>query len=76
MARGEFSIIIAGLAVGVAGAEDLPGLAAAYVLILAVAGPVAAKLAAPGRRRNRPTGSSERREPPGSEPTEVVRTAD
>jgi CPA2 family monovalent cation:H+ antiporter-2 len=53
MARGEFSIIIAGLAVGVAGAEDLPGLAAAYVLLLAVAGPVAAKYADPARRKNR-----------------------
>ncbi|HEU4320535.1 MAG TPA: cation:proton antiporter [Acidimicrobiia bacterium] len=44
MARGEFSIVIAGLAVGVAGAEDLPALAAAYVLLMAVSGPVAAKL--------------------------------
>ncbi|MGQ0848038.1 MAG: cation:proton antiporter [Actinomycetota bacterium] len=51
MARGEFSIIIAGLAVGVSGAEDLPALAAAYVLLMAVAGPVAAKLADPGRSR-------------------------
>lgn len=53
IARGEFSIIIAGLAFGVVGAEDLPALAAAYVLILAVAGPVAAKFADPGRRRRR-----------------------
>lgn len=53
IARGEFSIIIAGLAVGVVGAEELPGLAAAYVLILAVAGPVAAKLADPARSRKR-----------------------
>lgn len=45
IARGEFSIIIAGLAVGVVGAEDLPALAAAYVLILAVAGPISAKFA-------------------------------
>ena len=51
MARGEFSIIIAGLAVGVAGAEDLPALAAAYVLLMAVMGPLAAKLADPGRNR-------------------------
>lgn len=51
MARGEFSIIIAGLAVGVAGAEDLPALAAAYVLLMAVTGPLAAKLADPGRTR-------------------------
>ncbi|KAA3638792.1 MAG: cation:proton antiporter [Armatimonadetes bacterium] len=47
IARGEFSIIIAGLAVGVVGAEELPALAAAYVLILAVAGPVVAKFADP-----------------------------
>ena len=42
-ARGEFSIIIAGLASGLAGAEDLAALAAAYVLIMAIAGPLAAK---------------------------------
>lgn len=53
IARGEFSIIIAGLAVGVVGAGDLPSLAAAYVLILAVAGPVAAKLADTARGRGR-----------------------
>ncbi len=40
IARGEFSVIIAGLSVGLAGAEDLPALAAAYVLIMAVAGPL------------------------------------
>jgi CPA2 family monovalent cation:H+ antiporter-2 len=51
VARGEFSIIIAGLAVGVSGAEDLPALAAAYVLLMAVTGPLAAKLATPGRLR-------------------------
>lgn len=51
MARGEFSIVIAGLAVGVAGAEELPALAAAYVLLMAVTGPLAAKLADPGRKQ-------------------------
>jgi CPA2 family monovalent cation:H+ antiporter-2 len=51
VARGEFSIIIAGLAVGVPGAEDLPALAAAYVLLMAVTGPLAAKLADPGHSR-------------------------
>lgn len=50
IARGEFSIIIAGLAVGVAGAEDLPALAAAYVLVMAIGGPLAVKMADPGRR--------------------------
>ncbi|MGH8946255.1 MAG: cation:proton antiporter [Acidimicrobiia bacterium] len=51
IARGEFSIIIAGLAGGVAGTEELPALAAAYVLLMAVTGPLAAKLADPGRSR-------------------------
>lgn len=51
VARGEFSIIIAGLAVGVAGAGELPAFAAAYVLIMAVAGPIAAKLADPAASR-------------------------
>ncbi len=51
IARGEFSIIIAGLAMGVAGAEELPALAAAYVLIMAISGPLAAKLVEPGRAR-------------------------
>jgi CPA2 family monovalent cation:H+ antiporter-2 len=51
IARGEFSIIIAGLAVGVSGAEGLPALAAAYVLLMAIGGPLAAKLAEPGRAR-------------------------
>lgn len=55
IARGEFSIIIAGLAVGVPGAEELPALAAAYVLLMAISGPLAAKLADPGRRK-RPSG--------------------
>jgi monovalent cation:H+ antiporter-2, CPA2 family len=50
IARGEFSIVIAGLAVGVAGAEELPALAAAYVLLMAITGPLAAKLADPARR--------------------------
>lgn len=43
-ARGEFSIVIAGLAAGVAGAEELPALAATYVLLMAISGPIAAKL--------------------------------
>ncbi|MGA7227484.1 MAG: cation:proton antiporter [Acidimicrobiia bacterium] len=56
IARGEFSIIIAGLATGVAGADDLPALAAAYVLLMAISGPIAAKLLDPGRRRRLETG--------------------
>lgn len=54
IARGEFSIIIAGLAVGVAGTEELPALAAAYVLIMAIAGPIAARLGDPSRSGSQP----------------------
>ena len=53
IARGEFSIIIAGLAIGVPGAAELPALAAAYVLVMAIAGPLAAKFSGP-RRPPRP----------------------
>ena len=50
VARGEFSIVIAGLAV-TAGIEDQLGpLAAAYVLILAVGGPLLARAADPTAR--------------------------
>jgi CPA2 family monovalent cation:H+ antiporter-2 len=50
IARGEFSIIIAGLAAGVAGADDLPALATAYVLVMAIGGPIGAQLVDRGRR--------------------------
>jgi CPA2 family monovalent cation:H+ antiporter-2 len=53
IARGEFSIIIAGLGARLAGAEDLQALAAAYVLIMAIGGPLAAKLADPAARTRR-----------------------
>jgi CPA2 family monovalent cation:H+ antiporter-2 len=43
-ARGEFAVVIAGLAV-VSGYEDVGPLTAAYVLILAVASPVLARFA-------------------------------
>ncbi|MBK6969333.1 MAG: cation:proton antiporter [Candidatus Microthrix sp.] len=43
VARGEFSIVIAGLAAGTAVDPALPPTAAAYVLILAVLGPLLAK---------------------------------
>jgi monovalent cation:H+ antiporter-2, CPA2 family len=43
VARGEFSIVIAGLGVAAGTESDLGPLAAAYVLILAVAGPLAAR---------------------------------
>ncbi len=38
--RGEMSIVLAGLAAGAATEPELPPLAAAYVLLLAIAGPV------------------------------------
>ena len=44
MARGEFSIIIAGLGAGLATGADLAALAAAYVLLMAIAGPVAVRV--------------------------------
>lgn len=45
--RGEFNIVIAGLAVGAGAHPELGALAAAYVLILAAFGPLAAKLVQP-----------------------------
>jgi CPA2 family monovalent cation:H+ antiporter-2 len=49
--RGEFNIVIAGLALGVSGIDPRLGpLAAAYVLVLAVTGPLAARAAEPVAR--------------------------
>ena len=45
IARGEFSIVIAALGAGVADGADLGALAAAYVLLTAIVGPLAAKYA-------------------------------
>lgn len=45
MARGEFSIVIAALGADLADGPELGALAAGYVLITAVAGPVAARFA-------------------------------
>ena len=45
IARGEFSIVIAGLAIGSGLDPDVVPLAAAYVLITAIAGPILAKFA-------------------------------
>jgi CPA2 family monovalent cation:H+ antiporter-2 len=48
VARGEFSIVIAGLAAGAAGVDpDLGPTAAAYVLFTAVAGPILTRFADP-----------------------------
>jgi CPA2 family monovalent cation:H+ antiporter-2 len=45
IARGEFSIVIASLGVGLADGPELGAVAAAYVLVTAVLGPVAARFA-------------------------------
>ncbi len=45
IARGEFSIVIASLGVTLADGDDLEALAAAFVLLTAIAGPVAARFA-------------------------------
>ena len=51
VARGEFSIVIAGLAVGFPGMPaELAALATAYVLLMAVLGPVAARVVEPTAR--------------------------
>ncbi len=50
IARGEFSIVIAGVAVATGMPSRVTTLAAAYVVILAVAGPIAARLADPWAR--------------------------
>lgn len=70
VARGEFSIVIAGLAVGTGVAPDLVPMAAAYVLVLASGGPVLTRFAdplagvvqrfSPQRPRHRRRGSGRR----------------
>ena len=51
IAVGEFSIVIASLAAGTRHAEDLGALAAGYVLITAIVGPLSAKFADRGATR-------------------------
>ncbi len=51
MAHGEFSIVIAGLAVAAGQPAKLGALAASYVLLLAIVGPLAARVADPLGRR-------------------------
>ncbi len=64
IAHGEFSLVIAALATGTAVAADLNALTAAFVMLLAVAGPVLAQLAGRpprgGTRRSRPEPASVR----------------
>ncbi|MEC3914510.1 cation:proton antiporter [Nocardia sp. CDC160] len=51
VARGEFSIVIAGLAVSLGGVDGrLAALASAYVLMMAVLGPIAARVVEPAVR--------------------------
>jgi CPA2 family monovalent cation:H+ antiporter-2 len=45
IARGEFSIVIAGLAVSAGADPDVGALCGAYVLLLAAAGPIVARFA-------------------------------
>ena len=54
VARGEFSIVIAGLGVGAGLEPELGPLAAAYVLLLAVLGPILARLGRAAARHRRP----------------------
>ncbi len=61
VARGEFSIVIAGIAVAEGIETDLGPLAATYVLLLAVAGPLLARAAEPLAHRLRR--GAERRAP-------------
>jgi CPA2 family monovalent cation:H+ antiporter-2 len=64
VARGEFSIVIAGLAVASGAASpELAALATAYVLLMAVLGPIAARVVEPVARW-RPFGRSRRPEQP------------
>ncbi|GIU84222.1 MAG: potassium transporter [Acidimicrobiales bacterium] len=58
MARGEFSLVVAGLAVGAGLEAELPALVTAYVLILALVTPLAARVA---DRRSQKTPRTRRR---------------
>lgn len=60
IARGEFSIVIASLAVGTEHGDDLIALAGAYVLLSAVVGPLAAKYAESVRIARSPASAGER----------------
>ncbi len=71
IARGEFSIVIAGLAVASGHVDSrLAAIASAYVMITAVLGPVAARVVEPVMRfaSTRLPGGDERQRLPGDEP--------
>lgn len=82
IARGEFSIVIAGITstAAAAGAVDLPvaflPLAASYVLLLAIAGPVVARLVAPGEGHRHPAATGGRRPVPSAAHGEPVLAGD
>jgi len=75
MSRGEFSIVIAGLAVSAPALADVPGisqlgpLVAAYVLILVIVGPLAARMVEPLAKRFI---LKKRQQPQGEKPTASV----
>lgn len=50
IARGEFSVVIAGLAVGAGAEPSLAPLATTYVLLTVIVGPIAARLVGPALR--------------------------
>ncbi|MFG2043757.1 cation:proton antiporter [Dactylosporangium sp. NPDC048998] len=67
--RGEFNIVIAGLAVAAGLNKQIGPLAAAYVLVLAVAGPILARSLEPlNRWRNRRRGTPAADAPPPAAP--------
>jgi CPA2 family monovalent cation:H+ antiporter-2 len=66
--RGEFSIVIAGLAVTAHARPQLGALAAAYVLVLAVVGPLLARAAEPLGRRIFGVRRPARRQPDEADP--------
>jgi monovalent cation:H+ antiporter-2, CPA2 family len=75
VARGEFSIVIAGLAVAAGVEPQLGPLAAGYVLLLAVLGPVLARAAEPlgdAWQRRRTKLATETDEQPASDPSATV----
>jgi CPA2 family monovalent cation:H+ antiporter-2 len=77
VARGEFSIVIAGLAVTSGIDSDLGPLATAYVLILVVLGPLTARCTEPLARRltglrSGPAAPAEEPRPVAADPTAAV----
>lgn len=70
IARGEFSIVIAGLAVTSGGVpRELAALATAYVLLMAIIGPLAARFVEPAVKAFR---KSQQRGPKASEPVASI----